>query len=715
MARVSISRQNSPNQGSYIYSPVVAVVQHRNAVLGDTHVFSPGGGERVSFRLQPRQQLRATATEGAAGERFRRQSRTGVRDRSRVSQRELEYVFGPDPWRQLRNFPVSAAPKPIMAFENSFQYADNVSIVHGAHTFKTGVDIRRFRFDRLLSVPTSGNYYFGATYTANPSLSQPGGLPYADYLLGLPTTVTNSNAVDWSRQRDLYFGPVYSGRLEDNSSSHSEPRLPLRSVHPAGGRAEYRRNVQIRTPPTAPAGSGIHQLPGQNGNSRAIVQGHHRNLAPRFGFALAGDAEAGDARRLGHVLQPTASRTIKPPTWRISLLEFPQHQHASGVGRRPPSSPPYRFNSPLIVSGRCPIRNSTQLHQGLVRLAPTSDRSMRRISGSRSSRCCSNSISRCNMSCCPICWWKASYAGARGVHWVQRIDLNQVPFHNASARARTRKPTGPSISSPAARASTAEREQLVQLRQPQDRAALFARSGAAANYTISHATDSGRRRHQHLWQPGQHARDEHLQPEAGARALSARYPAETGPQRQLRNSRSEPGKSLNIRNRVLNQVIGGWQTERHPDRSFRLATDVTTAALPPVFGTINRPDRVSGQPMLVANPGFDQYFNPAAFADPADGAEFQRSADPDVRKREPHGAARSGPAKPGFLDLQGLRSGRRSAWNFVPNPSICRTRRTSIYPARPARRSPWATRASANWASSQTVGRQLQGGLKLVW
>jgi hypothetical protein len=35
---------------------------------------------------------------------------------------------------------------------------------------------------------------------------------------------------------------------------------------------------------------------------------------------------------------------------------------------------------------------------------------------------------------------------------------------------------------------------------------------------------------------------------------------------------------------------------------------------PPVFNTANRPDRVLGQPVLVTNPGFDQYFNPAAFA-----------------------------------------------------------------------------------------------------
>jgi len=35
-----------------------------------------------------------------------------------------------------------------------------------------------------------------------------------------------------------------------------------------------------------------------------------------------------------------------------------------------------------------------------------------------------------------------------------------------------------------------------------------------------------------------------------------------------------------------------------------------------VFATVNRPGVVAGQSTLVANLGFDQYFNPAAFAIP---------------------------------------------------------------------------------------------------
>ncbi len=45
-------------------------------------------------------------------------------------------------------------------------------------------------------------------------------------------------------------------------------------------------------------------------------------------------------------------------------------------------------------------------------------------------------------------------------------------------------------------------------------------------------------------------------------------------------------------------------------------TDMNVASLPPVLTLRNRPDVVAGEPALVANPGFDQYFNPKAFAVP---------------------------------------------------------------------------------------------------
>lgn len=86
-----------------------------------------------------------------------------------------------------------------LAFENVFHYADNITVIRGGHTIKTGAELRRFRFDRLQSFPPAGNYCFGPTYTSNPSVNGATGNPYADFLLGLPTSVMNSSPIDWSR------------------------------------------------------------------------------------------------------------------------------------------------------------------------------------------------------------------------------------------------------------------------------------------------------------------------------------------------------------------------------------------------------------------------------------------------------------------------------------------------------------------------------------
>ena len=42
-----------------------------------------------------------------------------------------------------------------------------------------------------------------------------------------------------------------------------------------------------------------------------------------------------------------------------------------------------------------------------------------------------------------------------------------------------------------------------------------------------------------------------------------------------------------------------------------------------MFNTANRPDRVLGEPQLVPNPGFDQYFNPRAFTIPGTVPDFR--------------------------------------------------------------------------------------------
>jgi len=166
---------------------------------------------------------------------------------------------------------------------------------------------------------------------------------------------------------------------------------------------------------------------------------------------------------------------------------------------------------------------------------------------------------------------------------------------------------------------------------------------------------------------------------------------------------------------VLNQIIGGWQTNGILIVRSGIATDVTTAALPPVFGTINRPDRVSGQPMLVPNAGFDQYFNPAAFKVPATVPNYK-----GVPIQTFGNASRMVLRGPGqrnvdfsifkdFLFGEKRRMEfRAESFNLSNTPTFNLSSPTSAA----------LTVGNAGFGklgSSQTVGRQLQFGLKLVW
>ena len=205
MARVSISNQNIPSQGTFVYSPSVQLFNTRNAVLSDTHVFSPAVVNEFRFGFN-RGNSSATATMEQAGERFHGQSRAGLRADFRIPHVELEYA-GPVARRRDRVLQLQRS-------EDELRIREYLSVCgqREHHPRRSHLQDRRghpavpFRSPAqrsgLRAITT-----FGSTYTANPSLAQPGGLPYADFLLGLPTGVTNSNAVDWSRQRDLYVGP----------------------------------------------------------------------------------------------------------------------------------------------------------------------------------------------------------------------------------------------------------------------------------------------------------------------------------------------------------------------------------------------------------------------------------------------------------------------------------------------------------------------------
>jgi hypothetical protein len=706
MARVSLSNQNVPSQGNFIYSPSVQLFNTRNVALSDTHVFSPTvvnelrlGYNRANTSAQATLLQKSTDFTSAAGMAF-----------------GPIYGFPSLYWNSsgssqggTTEFSNFSGAKTNYGFENTFQWADHLSIIRGAHTFKMGADVRRFRYDRLLSVPASGSYYFGPTYTANPSLSQSGGLPYADFLLGLPTSVTNQNSIDWSRQRDLYVGPYIqddwkvSRRLTLNLGFRYDLYTQPVDAKSTGGMFDpYSSNSAGRP--------GIIQVPNQNGNTQAIVWGHHRNFAPRLGFAY--QATSKFVIRGGYgIFYSNREQNDQTTDMAMSLLNF-RNINMPQVVKSTTVTPPYRFNSPLVLSsvidpqfsqfsGTNPLgADSGSFNEADIAFSPFP------------------MLQQFNLSMqyevVPNLLVEVTYAGARGVHWVQRIDLNQVTFANALLGRNTQADRPFNFLASAEGLDTADVSNWYNSANLRVERRFTHGLTFLMNYTISHATDSG------------NAGISTYGNQANTRAMNSyNLSLERGlssldiPQKFVLSGDYElpigRGKPVGIHNSVLNQILGGWQTNGVLSVRSGIATDLSVSQLPPVFATINRPNRVQGQPLLVSNPGFDQYFNPAAFTVPgtvvnAKGAPIQTFGNSGRMVLRGPGQRNLDASlfKNFSLGEQRLIEFRAEAFNLSNTP-------TFNLPSPTSSALSVGNASFGKLASSQTVGRQVQFGLKFLW
>jgi hypothetical protein len=154
-------------------------------------------------------------------------------------------------------------------------------------------------------------------------------------------------------------------------------------------------------------------------------------------------------------------------------------------------------------------------------------------------------------------------------------------------------------------------------------------------------------------------------------------------------------------------------------------TDIRTNVLPPIFNTINVPDRVTGQPLVLANANVNGYFNPAAFTVP--GTELSSTG---ASIQEFGNAARRVARGPGsknadlsifknmrFTERMMLQF-RAELFNFTNTPTFFLPSANS--PTLTCIGAPGSTCNSNNpsfgqLSSGSTVGRQIQFGLKLYF
>src|SRR5262249_11702300 len=75
---------------------------------------------------------------------------------------------------------------PRLLRNNTFQWIDNMTWLHGRHSVHYGVEVRRFRYNLQAWYQSRGYFQFSEGFTTRTASNDNTGHPMASYLLGLP-------------------------------------------------------------------------------------------------------------------------------------------------------------------------------------------------------------------------------------------------------------------------------------------------------------------------------------------------------------------------------------------------------------------------------------------------------------------------------------------------------------------------------------------------
>ncbi len=569
----------------------------RHFVLNDTHVFSPTMVNE--FRFGYIRHNGSIVGDAPKGVEFARQNNLALFPFPVQGFPTYTFAFSGN-ISGSQQFTSWGGGNHNLNFENRFQWADNLNITRGSHTLKTGVDVRRARFEYTKGAPFFGEVIFGSTFSS--SSDSPGsGAPFADFLLGFPSTVQGTQMLDWGRQRDLYFG-VY---FQDDWKATRKLTLNL------GLRYDlYTQPVDARDRGSLfNLESGRFQIPGKDGFSRALIDGDHNNLGPRVGFAY--QLKPKFVIRGGYGLfyglrdqnqQVTAFAENNPNSPTLSLPTITATQTIR---------PPYTINTPITVASDDPTLSAFTPAQPFVRTVRTQSFHDGRFPA----------LHQFNIDFQyePFATWlfELSFSGARGRDLASAfVNKNQAPFEYALEGRATQvnRPypningTIPSVFSNA-RSSYHAANFKVEKR-------YAAGLNFLVNYTVQKNLEQNGTGPSAYTQNGgtsivldsyNLSREKTYAPIDVPQifSVSAGYELPWGPGR--------PWLSTG----PLARVLGGWQVNGITTLRGGFPTDIRTNRLPPIFNTFNVPDRVAGQPIQVQDGrSVDRFFSPDAFRVP---------------------------------------------------------------------------------------------------
>ena len=309
-ARVSYQRNDltTPGPTQFVNVGENASPRDHNDVAGYTHFFSPNSLNEFRFGFNRFYTFHFGNDLGS-----NENTALGIPNgnipafpyTSGIAQMSVNSNQGMGNWQQTG----ASGSTDAIRFTNAYDIVDNVTVVRGKHTFGFGGDYRRLQAS--VTNPDhyqSGSYTFDQSYTsscANNSLCSgaSGGAGLADYLLGLPTSLSRDivNTAPATRLTiaDAYFQDDF--RVTKKLTLNLALRWDLISMYNDVNNHQSNLNLSTGLLDVATAG-----------NRGPNVNTNYRNFAPRIGFAYS----------------PDNGRTAIRGAWGIT--NFPDHYGAAG-------------------------------------------------------------------------------------------------------------------------------------------------------------------------------------------------------------------------------------------------------------------------------------------------------------------------------------------------------------------------------------------------
>ena len=566
-------------------------------IVDDTHVFSPsvvnearGGYTRHNGSFEV-----AGISEGIDFA-----NKNGIAMYPFPVQMFPNIVFSPSGLTSGSNtFTALGSGGPNLNIENTFQGSDNLTWNKGAHSFKMGGDFRRRRFDTVYG---GGQTVFGSIFSSSTN-DAGSGSPLADFLLGFPAQLTGTQLPDWARLRDLYFGAYF----QDDWKLSSRLTLNL------GVRYElYSQPVDARDRGSLfSAGTGKFVVPAEPGFTRAIVDGHHKNFAPRFGFAYSASNKwtmRGGAGVFFGPRSPNQQTTVfgsNPPN--APTVITPSVSASTTV------TPPITLSSPILLGPTSADLSSFTPANPLGLLIRTAD-----FTNSRPAI-----IYQANFGIqyqvARDLVLEAAYAWSRGTRLTTRVNLNQIPWERALAGFTTQADRlYPNVGNQVVMDSSMGNNLYNALNLRAEKRMSHGLN-FLVNYTWAKNLESGSGGNSSMQQNGGTTNpldswNLHKEKSYSAMDLPQVFVVSAGYELPF-----GAGKPYISQNPVGRAVLGGWQLNGIFTRESGYPTDIRSglvAATNQLFATFNVPDGVQGVSMYLPNGGPDGWFNPAAFTQP---------------------------------------------------------------------------------------------------